>query len=141
MITISINLREIGAKKKKNIKKHFGQIRFKPCLRHGYFLLQSSDCMMSTFSVTRFGEIVPIWYNFKSLGQKVRVYLVFGKMLILLRHNVLPLGNFSLLQMTKHFKIIVAIWSQCRESCCWLGYVSMRIGDTVKAIRLGVGLF
>ena len=26
--------------------------------------------MMQTFSVTRFGEIVPIWYNFKSLGQK-----------------------------------------------------------------------
>ena len=30
-------------------------------------------------SVTRFGEIPPIWQNFKSLGKYFRVYLVFGK--------------------------------------------------------------
>ena len=29
-------------------------------------------------SVTRFGEILPLWYNFKTFGQFLRVYLVFG---------------------------------------------------------------
>ena len=38
-----------------------------------------------TASVTRFGKISPLWHNYKVLGKLLRVYLVFGKMLIKLR--------------------------------------------------------
>ena len=29
--------------------------------------------------MTRFGESLPLWHNFKSIGQFFEVYLVFGK--------------------------------------------------------------
>ena len=44
--------------------------------------------------VTRFGEISPLWHNYKSIGQIFKGYLAFGKMLILLWQNVILLGKY-----------------------------------------------
>ena len=58
-----------------------------------YFMLFLISCRVTlvvvVVSVTRFGKIPPLWHNFKSLGQILRVYLVFGKMLILLWQKML----------------------------------------------------
>ena len=65
------------------------------------------------FSVTRFGEISPLWQNFKGLWQFVRVYLVFGKIFNLLRKFIMKLGEMSLLQMAKYRKSNLVVWSPC----------------------------
>ena len=39
------------------------------------------DCLRRRSSVTRFGEIPPIWQNFKIIMQFLRVQLVLGKLL------------------------------------------------------------
>ena len=44
-------------------------------------------------SVTRFGEISPLWHDYKIIGQFFKVYLVFGKMLILLWQKCYAIGQ------------------------------------------------
>ena len=63
--------------------------------------------MDTTTSVTRFGEILPVWRNFKSIGQIFRGFIqYFAKCSSCCGKHVLQLDKFSLLQMSKQFKII-----------------------------------
>ena len=50
-------------------------------------------------SVTRFGEISPLWQNVKSLWSFRKVHLVLGKFSNLLWQFLTALGKFSLLEM------------------------------------------
>ena len=50
-------------------------------------------------SVTRFGEISPLWE--KSLRQFFKAFLVFFKIFNILGKNYMLLGNFPKLQMSK----------------------------------------
>ena len=52
-------------------------------------------------SVTRFGEISPLWQNFQSLGQFLKVNLLFGKILARLWQILYVMGKISLMQMDK----------------------------------------
>ena len=53
-----------------------------------------------TVSLTRFGDISPLWQNLKVFGNFVRDYFVFGKILNLLREDF-----FKSCQANVHFKI------------------------------------
>ena len=60
---------------------------------------QAVECTKShiniSISVTRLGEIFPIWQNFESIWHLIKVYLVVGKILNLLSlANFMPLYNF-----------------------------------------------
>ena len=52
-------------------------------------------------SVTRFGEISPLWQNFQSLGQFLKVNLLFGKILGRLWEILYVMGKILLMQMAK----------------------------------------
>ena len=54
-------------------------------------------------SVIRIGEISSLWDSFKNLGHILRVYLVFGKKLILLWQKCFTLGHIFI---AKYYKII-----------------------------------
>ena len=62
-------------------------------------------------SVTRFGEISPLWSNVKSLWQVLRVNLIFGKVLNLLwlifRYNT----QIFIAENGNIIKINLAFWS------------------------------
>ena len=60
-------------------------------------------------SVTGFDEILPFWQKINVLSIFQRVYLIFGKTLILLRRNFNEIGKFVLMYMAKY----LAIWSHC----------------------------
>ena len=52
-------------------------------------------------SVSRFGEISPLWQNFQSLGQFLKVNLLFGKILGRLWEILYVMGKILLMQMAK----------------------------------------
>ena len=67
-----------------------------------------SKFVTSTGSVTRFGEMSPLWLNFKSVGNFASVllsknwgYFVLGKNLYLV-WQFFAIEQFSLFQMTKY---------------------------------------
>ena len=50
------------------------------------------------FSVTRFGEILPLWHNFKSIGQIFEgLFSIWQIIISNFGKNVMLLGKFSLL--------------------------------------------
>ena len=53
-------------------------------------------------SVTRFGEILPLWQGVKSVWAFFKVNLVFGKILNPLSQKGMLLGKFVLLQIAKY---------------------------------------
>ena len=67
---------------------HIGLMGIKKTLRA--FLLKKLQLRLSSFlrkkgrSVTRFGEILPLWHNFKSIGQIFEALYSIGQILILL---------------------------------------------------------
>ena len=75
----------------------------------------------STSSVTRFGEISPLWQQkFKSLAiltslfslwQFLQVSLVFGKILNLLWQSLKAIGQFFIVVNSQILKNDLAIWS------------------------------
>ena len=60
-----------------------------------------SDHFMRS-SVTRFGEISPLWHNFKSLWLFLRVNFVLGKILNLIGQIFMMFDEFSLLLMAQY---------------------------------------
>ena len=64
--------------------------------RSQFFPRQISPLLASA-SVTRCGEISPLWQNLKVFGPFLRVYLVFGKMLNLLWDICHAFGKVALL--------------------------------------------
>ena len=69
--------------------------------------------------MTRFGEISPLWLNFKSLGQFIRVYLVFGKILILLYQKCFSIWHVFIVVHGPILENNLAIWSH------WLPIVKL----------------
>ena len=59
--------------------------------------------LSNAISVTRFGEISPLWQKIKNLEQTFVVYLVFGKKFTF---SGMFLVLILLLQMAKYWKII-----------------------------------
>ena len=51
-----------------------------------------SNTNLTLTSVTRFGEILPLWQKFKSLWQILMIYFLFGKTLNLLWQLVTLVG-------------------------------------------------
>ena len=74
------------------------------------FIRQSVTWLFNT-SVTRFGEISPLWQNFKSLWLFLRVYFVLGKILNPTGHIFRILGKFSLFLLAQYWRNNLAIWS------------------------------
>ena len=60
------------------------------------------------FSVTRFGEISPLWQIFNNLGNIFKFYLVLGTVFNSVLYNLYAFGQISLLKMAKYWK---KIWS------------------------------
>ena len=64
-------------------------------------------------NVTRFGEISPLWHNFKIIGNFMRVKLVFGKLLNLLWKIQCAFGPIYVFVngqlLSKHFRHLVTL--------------------------------
>ena len=56
-------------------------------------------------SVTRFGEISPLWHNLKVLGKFLKVYFVFCKFLILLWQKCYTIGQVFMVPESYILKI------------------------------------
>ena len=67
--------------------------------------LQTAD------SVTRFGEISPLWPNVKTLWPFESVDLVFGKILSLFRQICYAFGQIFIVVNSHMLKNILLIWS------------------------------
>ena len=78
----------------------------------------TKDCLLlwCTSSVTRFGKISPLGQNFKSLGQFLKAYLVFGKIVSILGQIFYA---FMQIYIVTNGQILInnnfAIWSHCRH--------------------------
>ena len=70
-------------------------------------------------SVTRFGEIPPLWQILKIFGNIFKVYLVLGNFSALFGTISMLLGKFSLLKMAKYWKHNLVVWSHCLGSSMW----------------------
>ena len=79
------------------------------------------------YSVTRVGEIQPLWQNFESLGQNFESlgqnfgqifegWLVFCKLLNLIWPTFILLWQFLFLQLAKYWRKYPAIWSRCQDN-------------------------
>ena len=66
---------------------------------------------MSMISVTRFGEISPLWQNYKVLSAVLRVHLVFGKLLKLLLLKCFTIGHAFIVVDGQRLNNNIADWS------------------------------
>ena len=70
-------------------------------------------------SVTRLGEIPPLWQIFTHFGNIFKAYLVLVQNCILaLAQFVYFWANFHCCNLAKYWKHIMFIWSHCRRLCC-----------------------
>ena len=82
------------------------------CILHMYRKTYRKTVLIKVAgSVTRFGEILPLWQNKKNIWQFFKTFFIeFGKIKPTLT-KVMLLGNFSLLQMAKCWINTRVIWS------------------------------
>ena len=78
-------------------------------------------------SVTRFGEISPLWHNLKVLGKFLKVYFVFCKFLILLWQKCYTIGQVFMVPESYILKNKFAIWSHCFSFWRWWAITLMLI--------------
>ena len=66
-------------------------------------------------SVTRFGEILPLWQKFVFFGNFLTVYFVFGKILMWLWQICDIIGLICIVANDQILKNNLTIWSHCSQ--------------------------
>ena len=73
-------------------------------------------CLLA-YSVTRFGEILPLWQKFISLWHFLMVYFLFVKMQSLLWQICHIIGKIFSVANDQILKNDLTIWSHCSRTC------------------------
>ena len=104
--------------------KYFCETHFqRPCLSLSLSSMSSQKLSEQLtnrpLSVTRLGEIPPLWQIFTHFGNIFKAYLVLVQNCILaLAQFVYFWANFHCCNLAKYWKHIMFIWSHCRRLCC-----------------------